>query len=51
MALDFFHKHVRNILVKEGWIITNDPLTLQLEGRKVYVDLGAERIIAAEKGI
>ena len=51
MALDFFHNHVRSTLIKDGWTITNDPLTLQLGERKVYVDLAAERIIAAERGL
>ena len=32
-----------------GGIITNDPLFIQSGGADMYVDLGAEQIIAAEK--
>ncbi|MEZ4826716.1 MAG: element excision factor XisH family protein [Bacteroidia bacterium] len=49
MARDIFHQHVREALEKEGWKITHDPLTLMPEEDGVAVDLGAERIIAAEK--
>lgn len=48
-ALDRYHKSVANALVKDGWRITDDPLILKLENRTFYVDLGAERLIAAEK--
>lgn len=50
-AKDFFHDHVRNALEKDGWTITHDPLTIVLEGTRdnLFVDLGAERLIAAEK--
>ncbi len=41
---------LRNALIKDGWKITDDPLRLRYKGRKLYVDLGAERILAAEKG-
>lgn len=40
---------VKHALVKEGWAITHDPLTLEYEEVQVFVDLGAERVIAAEK--
>lgn len=49
-ALDFQHDQVKTALVSEGWIITNDPLTLSVGRRKLHIDLGAERVIAAEKG-
>jgi hypothetical protein len=49
-ALDKHHSAVRKALVKDGWIITHDPLTLELDDRKVYVDFGAERLLAAERG-
>ncbi len=41
---------MRNALIKDGWKITDDPFRLKYKGRKLYVDLGAERILAAEKG-
>jgi XisH protein len=48
-AKDIFHEAVRKGLEKEAWVITDDPLNLQVGGVEMYVDLGAEKIIAAEK--
>lgn len=50
-AKDIYHDHVRNALEKDGWTITHDPLTITLENTRdnLFVDLGAERLIAAEK--
>lgn len=49
-AKDFYHDFFIQSLVKEGWTITNDPLTLSYGNRDLYVDLGAERtVIAAER--
>ncbi len=49
-ARDHDHNHVRRALENDGWTITHDPLRLRWGVRDVYVDLGAERVIAAEKG-
>jgi XisH protein len=49
-AKDTFHDDVKTVLQKDGWTITHDPLTLEIGQRQVYVDLGAERLIAASKG-
>lgn len=47
---DIFHFAVRNALEKEGWTITDDPLTVPTADMDFYIDLGAERsIIGAEK--
>ena len=46
---DIFHNAVKNALIKDGWTITDDPLYLDYGGIHMYVDLGAEKIIAAEK--
>ncbi|WP_322096553.1 XisH family protein [Planktothricoides raciborskii] len=46
---DIFHNAVKNALIKDGWTITDDPLYLDYGGIDMYVDLGAEKIIAAEK--
>jgi len=35
--------------VKDGWTITHDPLALKWGTTDLYVDLGAERLLAAEK--
>ncbi len=51
-ARDIYHDTVRNALIKDGWTITHDPYRLKLaRGKNLYVDLGAERLIAAERGI
>ncbi len=47
---DLIHDAVRNALVRDGWTITDDPLRLKVPGRSLYVDLGAERVMAAERG-
>jgi hypothetical protein len=46
---DTFHNAVRQALEKDGWIITDDPLRIQVEEVELLVDLGAERLLAAEK--
>ena len=49
-AKDIYHDTVKNALIKDGWIITNDPLKLTIGSRSLYIDLGAEKLIAAQKG-
>lgn len=49
-ARDIYHDTVKNALIKDGWTITHDPLRLSWGGKDLYVDLGAERLLAAEKG-
>lgn len=49
MAKDVYHNTVRTALQKDGWTITDDPLTLKVGGRSAYIDLGAEKLLAAEK--
>ncbi len=49
-ARDFYHDIVRNALVKDGWTITHDPYPLKLGQKDLFIDLGAEKILAAEKG-
>ncbi len=48
-AKDIFHNTVRIGLEKEGWTITNNPLRLDFGGVEIYIDLGAEKLIVAEK--
>ena len=48
-ARDFYHVIVRTALIKDGWTITDDPLTLKFGTTELYVDLGAEKVLAAEK--
>jgi hypothetical protein len=49
-ARDRHHNSVRKALEADGWTITADPLTLRVGTRDLYVDLGAEKLIAAERG-
>jgi len=35
---------------KEQWTITDDPLRLEVGGTKFEIDLGAEQVLAAERG-
>ena len=50
MVKDFYHQHVVEALIKDGWTITNDPFYVPIGNRRGYIDLGAEKsIIAAEK--
>lgn len=46
---DRYHENVKNALIKDGWTITNDPLHLKYGKKDLYVNLGAERLIAAQK--
>ena len=48
-AKDIYHETVKNALIKDGWLITHDPLVLRWGTTDVYVDLGAEQLLAAEK--
>ena len=50
MAKDIFHQQVKNALIKDGWKITHDPLTIRIsEAVKLQIDLAAENAIAAER--
>ncbi|BAZ08676.1 fdxN element excision controlling factor protein [Calothrix sp. NIES-4071] len=50
MARDAFHQQVKNALIKDGWRITRDPLTISIsESVKVQIDLAADNAIAAER--
>lgn len=51
MAKDIYHDIVKQALINSGWVITHDPYIIDLpEVRpKQEIDLGAEKIIAAEK--
>lgn len=49
-ARDTYHSAVINALIKDGWTITHDPYTITFGQKDVFVDLGAERLLAAEKG-
>ncbi len=48
-ARDLFHHAVVTALQKDGWIITHDPLPVPVGGIDLYIDLGAEQLLAAER--
>ena len=51
MAKDIFHQHVKQLLINEGWTVTHDPYLIRSENKIQYqIDLGAEKIVAAERG-
>jgi len=49
MAKDIYHDLVRTALEKDAWKITDDPLTLRVGRRDLFIDLGAEKLLAAER--
>lgn len=50
-ARDFYHQSVKTALIRDGWAITHDPFRIRLaRGKNLFVDLGAERLIAADRG-
>ena len=48
-AKDFFHDTVKTSLEKDGWIITDENLFIEVEDVDFYIDLTAEKILVAEK--
>ena len=49
MARDAYHSAVRKALEKENWEITADPLHLEFLDADLWIDLGAEKLIAADR--
>ncbi|AFZ18450.1 XisH protein [Allocoleopsis franciscana PCC 7113] len=49
MNHDIYHNAVRFALVKDGWEILTEDYTLEYGGDRLYVDIAAEKSIAAEK--
>ena len=49
-AKDIYHDTVKTALIKDGWTITQDPLSLRYGKKDFFIDLGAEKLLAAEKG-
>lgn len=50
-ANDTIYAAVKAALVKDGWTITHDPYTAKFGGVRVHADLGAEKVLAAERGM
>jgi hypothetical protein len=50
-ARNVHHSAVIHALQADGWTITHDPLPIPYGDRRLFIDLGAERItIGAERG-
>jgi len=50
VAKDRFHQVVKKALESDGWNVTHDPLQIKVGGVDMEIDLGAERLLAAERG-
>ena len=51
-ARDVFHESVKSALMKDNWVITQDPLMLKFsEDDRLRIDLGAQQLLAAERGV
>ncbi|WP_225895333.1 element excision factor XisH family protein [Leptolyngbya sp. NIES-2104] len=48
-AKDLFHEAVKQALIRDGWSITDNPLVVRYGPTNLKVDLGAERMIAAQR--
>jgi hypothetical protein len=48
MAKDIYHETVKTALEKDGWTITDELFRLTIGSRSIYIDLGAQKLIAAE---
>jgi hypothetical protein len=48
---DLYHYQVRRALEKDGWTITHDPFYLYMGQKRLSADMGAERLLSAEKGV
>ncbi len=48
-ARDIYHEAVKKALIRDGWTITHDPYRLAVAETNLYADLGAERMLAAER--
>ena len=48
-AKDIYHDTVKNALIKDGWKITNDPLSLKIGKKDIFIDIAAEKLLVAEK--
>ena len=46
---DLYHNTVKNALIKDGWLITDDPFVIEFKGLRLYADLGAEKLLGAVK--
>ena len=48
-AKDLYHYHAKHALIKDGWRITRDTYQIKFKEVKLYADLAAEVMFAAEQ--
>ena len=46
---DIYHDTVKNALIKDGWTITDDPLSLKVGKKDIFIDLAANKLLVAQK--
>jgi XisH protein len=46
---DNYHNHVKEALQNDDWNVTDDPYKIKVGGLYMEIDLGAEKMIAAER--
>jgi len=51
MARDLIHEIVREALIKDGWTITHDPYRIEHYDPAWEIDMAAEKLIAAKRGM
>jgi len=49
-AKDRFHNLVKSALIRAGWTITHDLFPIDYGDVQMQIDLGSERLLAAERG-
>ncbi|MDF5732584.1 MAG: XisH family protein [Rhizonema sp. PD38] len=49
-AKDIFHSIVKNALTKDGWLVTDEQFFIRSGGVEIYIGIGSEKIIVAERG-
>lgn len=48
-AKDKFHESFVRAIQKNGWTVTDDPLTIRVLDADLLIDIGAERMVGAER--
>jgi hypothetical protein len=48
-AKDIYHDNCKQAPIKDGWTITHDPYFLRWGSKDLFIDLGAEKLVAAQK--
>jgi hypothetical protein len=48
-TLDIYHNCVKQALIKDGWEITDDPLSLKIGKKDLFIDLAAKKLLIAKK--